>query len=91
VGGRCSALVLLLTFLVLTAQHIVWAAAGITSIAGLGSEWYLFPGHFVGQIVPVRNELMIGWKWIHPYVLVIVNAIPLTVGGGFCVWQNWSD
>lgn len=64
---------------VLLGEHVLFALRGVpASAADVG--WFAWPLHYVDEFIDT-GSVSIGGRWLHPYVLLIVNAGPLLIGG----------
>jgi hypothetical protein len=76
-------LALALTGVVLASNHVVFALHGVPDPWGI-DPWWVAPIKFISQVVPEHKGVFIGWEWCHPWALLMLNLLPLLVGGGFC-------
>ncbi len=83
VGPRLTLLMLAYALLVLASNHACFAMFGIPG-SGMMEDWWLFPATLAEKFIPEVDGRRIGWEWLHPYVVVAMNAIPMLVGGGMC-------
>ena len=81
-AGRWILLGLGLAVLVLASNHVVFALHGVPACEG--GYWWAFPANILEGIFPSRGDVLMGWTWFHPYVLLALNAAPLAIGGAFC-------
>ena len=81
-GGACSAVTLAVGGIALMSNHIVFALFGVPDV-GMVDPWWTTPMTLVNEVVPAQEGMVIGWRWLHPYTLAIVNVVPLGLGGGF--------
>jgi hypothetical protein len=82
-GWPCAAIAL-----ALASHHVVFALHGVPALGGAIDSWWLFPTQLVEPIVGESDGLASGWRWFHPYVLVAVNALPLTVALALCAYHD---
>lgn len=81
---RCVILAIAITAAALLSNHVALALAVSFPLETMDSS-LMFPLNLLaGQIAGVTSD-MEGWYWMHPYVLIAVNVLPLVLGGGF-VW-----
>ena len=78
----CLALGWVLAAGVLVSNHAVFAVYGLPTIGGFG-DWWAFPMSMVEQIIGANGDMLLGWGWCHPYVLLLLNGIPVLIGGAF--------
>jgi hypothetical protein len=71
-----------LAALVLVAQHFVFAVQGVPATGG-AMGLYTWPLAYIEHVIdPSGGETSIaGWRWFHPYALLMANGPPLVVGG----------
>ena len=80
-GPACTALGLVLTFAVFLSNHLVWSIVGTPALPAQDS-WLIFPAALVTEVIPTVDHRLSGWRWLHPYVLAVVNIGPFMAGGG---------
>lgn len=79
---------LLLTALLLVSHHALFALFGVGDTDG---EWWVFPAPLVERVIPATEGVLRGWRWFHPYVLLVVNAGPLVLSAILCAWIYRAD
>ncbi len=81
-GWSIRSVAVALTVLVLCSQHLVFARVGVTAppVNFPGPFGVLLLERLLQGLVPVQNGVLIGWQWLDPRVLLIVNAVPVLGG-----------
>lgn len=83
IGNGVSAIAVGLATLVLLSHHIIFAHYGVLEpfdiggVSGGGYGVMVFPAQLLCKIIGTQNDLMIGWRWFHPCVLMAANAGPV--------------
>jgi hypothetical protein len=83
VNNGVSAVAVSLAALVLLSHHAVFAYYGVLApfdlgvVSGGGYGVMIFPTQLLCQIIGRQGDLMIGWRWFHPYALLAANAGPV--------------
>lgn len=80
-GPACTALALGLTAVVLALHHVPLIQLGVP-FSPEDADWWTAPLGLVSRFVPLVGGELIGLAWLHPAVLLILNGLPLIVGGG---------
>ncbi len=84
VGALNAALGISLAALVLLSHHLIFAIHGVPSLGGEYTSCFLFPAQMIDKLIPEVSGNLQGWRWFHPYVLLLITGLPLAVGGGAC-------
>ena len=80
-GPACTAVGLGLAFVAFLSNHVVWSIVGTPALPAQDS-WLIFPAALATKVIPEVDGRMVGWQWLHPYVLATVNIGPFLAGGG---------
>ncbi|MCK4342614.1 MAG: hypothetical protein KAY37_12930 [Phycisphaerae bacterium] len=84
IDRRIIALTLGLTILVLISNHVPLIRQGVPALEGEG-DWWAFPLSVIDNLFPRHYGVLRGLRWLHPYVLLAVNAVPVALGGTFFI------
>lgn len=70
---------------ILASHHALFAVVGIPPLGGMTSELWLFPATYVDHFVAERDNLLIGWGWLNPLLVILVTGVPLLLASWFYI------
>ena len=77
VGVHCSLLAVGLTLIVLLSHHLIFAVHGVPHVRGIVGRHAVYYAWVFRDVLTDQSGLLLGWGWLHPYVLANVNFVPL--------------